>query len=82
MWTEFSRKFEPTTGAPKTILCKKIARYKLDEVTRNPEELITELELLREDLQKMDIYIDNSEMMTHILFNLPEEYHTIVEIQE
>ena len=30
----------------------------------------------------MDVQIDESEIMTHILSNLPEEYQTIVEILE
>ena len=32
--------------------------------------------------QKLDTQIDDSEMMTHILLNLPEEYQDIVEILE
>ena len=51
-WTKHSRKFEPTTGDSNTGLCKKFTKCKLDDVTRNPEEWITELELIRGDLQK------------------------------
>ena len=70
-WTILSRKFEPTTGASKTRLRKKFSKYELYEVTRNPEEWITKLELLRGYLQKLDVHIDESEMITHILSNLP-----------
>ena len=51
-------------------------------MTRNTSEWITDIELLRKDLQKLDEHIEESEMMTHILSNLPEEYHTIMEIIE
>ena len=82
MWTKLSIKFEPNTGSYKTTLCEKFAKYKLENVTINTEEWITELELLRVYLQKLNVRIDDSEIMTHILSNLPEEYQTIVEILE
>ena len=44
--------------------------------------MITELELLRGDLRKFNVQIDDSETMTHVLLKLPEEYQTIVEILE
>ena len=82
MWKKVSRKFEPNTEASKTRLRKKFAKFKLYDITRNPEEWVTELDLLRGDLQKLYVHIDNSEIMTHILSNLPEEYQTAVEILE
>ena len=75
---KLSRKIEPTTGDSKTRLHKKFAKYKLDNVTRNPKEWIIELELPRGNLQKLDADIDDSEMITHVLSNLPEEFQTIV----
>ena len=59
-----------------------MAKWKIDDITRNPKEWITEIKLIRGDLKKLDWHIDDSEMMTHILSNLPEEYHTIMEILE
>ena len=69
MWTKLSRKFDPTTGTSRTRLHKKFAKCKIDDITINLEEWITELELLRGDLQKLDVHIDNSERMTHILLH-------------
>ena len=77
---KLSIKFEPTTGDSKKILHKKFSKYKLYDVTRNPKERITKLELILQDLQKSDVHIDNSEMMTNIISNLPEEYQNIIEI--
>ena len=60
MWTNVSRKFEPTTGDYKTRLYKKFAKGELYDVTRNPKKLNTNIEILRGDLQKLDVHIDNS----------------------
>ena len=49
-----------------------------DDETRNPKEMTTKLKLPRGDIWKVDVHIDDSEMMTYVLSNLPEEYQTIV----
>ena len=36
----------------------------------------------KETYKKTNVHIYDSEMMTHVLLNLPEEYQTIVEILE
>ena len=59
-------------GESKTRLRKTFAKSELYDVTRDPEDWITELELLRGDLRKLVVIIDDMEMMTHILSNLPE----------
>ena len=60
VWRKISRKFEPTTEASKTRLRKEFAKYELDDVTINTEEWITNIELLRGDLQKIEAHIENS----------------------
>ena len=60
-----SRNFEPTAGYSKTRIRKKFFKCELYDVTRNPEEWITKI--LRGVLQKLDVKIDDSEMMTYIL---------------
>ena len=69
-------------GAIKTRLCKKFSKSELDDVTRDSEQGIAQLELLRCDLQKLGIIIDDVEMMTHVLSNLTEEYKNVVETFE
>ena len=66
-------------GAFKKILCKKFAKSELYDVTRDAEDWISELELLRGDLRKLGVIIDDAKMMTRILSNLPEEYKNIIE---
>ena len=70
-WTTLSINFESITGASITRITKKFAKYELDDVTINPEEWITELKLHRRELQKLDVHIDDSEMMNLILSNIP-----------
>ena len=67
------------TGSSKTRLCKKFSEIELYGVTRDPEDSITGIYLLRGDLQKWGVIIDHLEMMTHSMSNLPEEYDNIVE---
>ena len=74
-----NNKLQPITGASKKILRKKSAKYKLYDVTRGPEDWTAELELLRGYLLKFGVIIDDVEIMTHILSNLPEEYNKMVE---
>ena len=42
-----------------------VLKYELYDVTRDPEEWITELNLLRGYLRKLNVHIDYTEMMTH-----------------
>ena len=79
-WMKLLRKFEATTGASKTRLRKKFDNCKIYDVNRNPEEWITDIKLLRGDLQKHDVKSDHSVMMTHIPSNLPEENQSTMEI--
>ena len=51
---------------------QEICKIELDYVTRDFEDWITEIELLRGDSQKLGVIIDDIEMMTHILSDLPE----------
>ena len=73
-----SSKFEPITGVFKKILQKKPSKIGLDYETRNPKDWMTKLELLRGDIQNLNIDIYNREVITHILSNLPESYENIV----
>ena len=79
MWVKLSKKYEPTKGASKTRLDKKFAKWKLDGVTRDSKDWNNKLKLLRLDLRKSNVHIDNTQMMTHILSKSPEVYNTTVE---
>ena len=49
-----------TTGPSKTRPHSTFAKWELDDVSRNTEKWITELEVLRGDLQTIDVQCDNS----------------------
>ena len=68
---KLSRKFDSTTVASNSILREKFSKCKLDNVTRYPKEWITELKPYRGDLHKFNSHIDDTEMMSHILSNVP-----------
>ena len=51
---------------------QKNCKSELDDVTRDQEDCITELELLRGNLRKLGVIIDDVKMITHILSNLTE----------
>ena len=59
-WMKLSRNFDPSTGAFETGVLNKFTKCKLYDVTRNPKEWITELKLLRGDLGKLDVNLDDS----------------------
>ena len=58
---------------------QKNCKSELDDVTRDQEDCITELELLRGNLRKLVVIIDDVEIMIYILSNPPEEYENIIE---
>ena len=66
-------------GALNKRICKKFAKTELDDVTRNPKDWIIGIELLRSYVRRLGFIIDDVEIMTHILTNLPEEYKNIFE---
>ena len=65
-------KFFSITGDSRTRVCNELSKCKIYDITRNSEEWTTKLKLLIEDLQNMDERIDDTEMMPHILSNLPK----------
>ena len=69
---EEKKSFQPMIGALKTRLRKKFSKRELDDVTKDPEDWITKIYLLRDHLQILIIIIDNVEIMIHILSKLPE----------
>ena len=56
-WIKISRKIDPTTDVSKTRIRKKLLKSDLDDVTRDPEDWITKLELLRGSLKKLVVIV-------------------------
>ena len=71
-WIILSRNLKLVKGDLKLRLCKKFVKCKLDDITRNSKEWITNIELIRWDPQTLYVHIENSEMTTHILSFVPK----------
>jgi gag-polypeptide of LTR copia-type len=71
--------FEPSTAATKDMLKKQFYLNKLSDAGRDPDEWITELEILRQRLKSLKVNVDDEDLVIHILNNLPKEYDSLVE---
>jgi gag-polypeptide of LTR copia-type len=79
-WTRLKARFEPQTGATLTQLKQEFTSSKLQK-GESPDEWIEKLESIRNTIEQIlgKQHIDNTDMMLHILNNLPEEYETIAD---
>jgi len=81
-WSRLENKYKPKTNASKVQLKLQFQQLKLKSVQEDPDEWITELEVLRSRIEDLGLKISDKDMKIHILSNLPEEYDTIVTIIE
>ncbi len=81
-WKNLCNKHEPKTSATKVELKLRFNQSKLEDARKDPEEWVTELEILRQKLKVMKSEITDEDMMIHILNNLPKEYENLVEVAE
>ncbi len=53
----------------------------LDDISQNPDDLITKLESLQVQMDNIDISskMTNCNVMIHMMNSLPEQYHSIVD---
>lgn len=80
-WKNLEEKFEPKTGASKVQLKLEFQQSKLN-IEDDPDEWMTNLELLRRKLKVLQVEIDDEDMILHILNNLPKEYENTIEMCE
>jgi hypothetical protein len=78
-WKGLMDTFEPSTASTKVMLKKQFYSTKLSDAGRDPDEWITELELLRQRLKSLKVHVDDEDLVIHILNNLPKEYDSLVE---
>ena len=78
-WLNLQAKYESTTAASKKQLKKEFHTSSLNDVTKDPDEWITNLERMRIRLKAMKHEISDEDLMIHVLNNLPEEYDNLVE---
>ena len=81
-WKNLKEMFEPSTASSKVMLKKEFAQSRLTNPDKDPEEWITELELLRQRLKALKVTIDDEDFVLHIINNLPKEYDSLIEAIE
>jgi gag-polypeptide of LTR copia-type len=79
-WSRLKTRFEPQTGATLTQLKWEFTSSKLQK-GESPDEWIEKLESLRTKIEQIlgKPNIDDTDMMLHILNNLPDDYDIIVD---
>ena len=76
-WSGLKEVFEPSTPASKILLKKQFYESKLQDPSRDPDEWITELGLLRQQLKVLQVIIDDDDFVIQIVNNLPKEYDSL-----
>ena len=59
-------------------MSNKFNEAKLTILSINPEEWIVELEILQARLGDMNYLITEKHLMVNIMYNLPEEYNSVI----
>ena len=81
-WTKLDKKYESQSATSKVQLVKKFNSSVLDDLDKDPDDWISELEVTRARLKKMSYVIEEKSLLIHVMNNLPEEYVNTVEILE
>lgn len=82
-WTRLNAKYAPTNAPSYIVLENKFANSSLTSCDKDPEKFIMELEALRTEMNKVRIpgksEKTETDMILHILANVPEEYEMVVQ---
>ncbi len=77
-WQNLMSRYEPRTAATKVELKKKFADSRLS-IGADPDEWITDLELIRQQLLNLKYKMSDEDLIIHILNNMTKEYENLVE---
>ena len=79
-WARLKTRFEPKTGATLTQLKREFTQSKLQK-GESPDEWIERLESIRNTIEQIlgKPHIDETDMMLHIINNLPDDYEVIID---
>ena len=72
-WENLKNKYQPDTGASKMTLLQKFNVLKMTNDSHDPEQFITDLEIIRGKLRTMNIELTCVELIMKIIYNLPEK---------
>ena len=77
-WQRLKRKYEPSTNAQKIMLQREFHQSHLTGITKNPDDWIEELEILRARLETLEVIISDEDLILQVLEGLPKDYDMIV----
>ena len=83
-WDRLVAKYAPKTAPSLLKLKKQFANNRLGDAEMHPDEWITELESLRNDMDKISLSakMTDQDFMIHVLNNLPVEYDVVLDGME
>ena len=83
-WDRLVAKYAPKAAPSLLKLKKQFANSKLGDAETHPDEWITELESLRNDMDKISLSakMTDQDFMIHVLNNLPVEYDVVLDGME
>ena len=81
-WKRLNAKYESKTNVSLTQLQLEFSESELTDVHKDPEEWMTELEVIQSRLKSMNYEISEEQLIIHVLNHLPEEYDIFVDAIE
>ena len=81
-WKNLKSKHEPNTAANKVGLKLEFSQSKMTDIKKDPEEWVSELEIIRIKLSDLKVEMTDEDIIIHIINNMPSEYETVTDILE
>ena len=83
-WDRLVAKYSPKTAPSLLKLKKNFANSQLESVDKHPDEWMTELESLRNEIDKISVStkMSDEDFMIHVLNNLTEDYDVVLDGME
>ena len=81
-WRKLEAKYDSQTNSSKVKLMNQLNKSRLKDSQDDPDHWVSELEVIRTRLKKMNVQIEDDYFMIHILNNLPQEYDQVVDSLE
>ncbi len=78
-WKNLVNKHDPSTASNVVQMKAKFNSSRLRNARKDPDEWISNLEVLRRKLKAMGHTISEQDMMIHVINNLPKEYDSITD---
>jgi hypothetical protein len=78
-WKNLTNKHDPNTASNVVQLKAKFNSSRLKNGRKDPDEWISNLEVLQRKLKNMGHIISEQDMMIHVINNLPKEYDAITD---